>query len=729
MLKTVFICSQKRWVININRMKRLLFLLIFLPKTLVGFYDFEALARDLEIAKYWDERLYEWFPLTYNYICSTGYYVTPSARMAKPGEVGVGYAYANPYQHWLARAQPFANISFSYAYRIFTGIPDCVLTQGFGDVADRGANFKIAVITPEMTGYCLPGIAFGIEDFFGSKTFRNYFLVGTYVFPNYSIETSFGWGAGRYTQGPSRGFFGGFAWYPFWRSPNIWCKGIGIAAEYDPTNYSNPAIEPHPDARLSNSPINFGVQYQLGEILYFSASQIRGKDFACAATAHCNLGDIENLVPKFKDAPYYTAPLNQEPLGCYRPEEVLVQELSYALRCQGFWLHCASMETKCGEAILRLQIQNNCYRHEEVVRNRLESLLAHVTPSNIDQVVIVIESYALPCQEYVFPRELLVRSLEGCVHPFEMQVLVPRENVKCSYGDLIYCSPYKCIDWGVYPQYSSFLGSASGKYKYDIRLSGQAEGTLPKGIFYEVGVSWSAIANIHSVGDRLLIHPSSLPNVATDLINYLKQGNVTWDYLYAQKSWNFGRGHFGRVSLGYFQVNYAGLAGEWLYYPADGCFAIGLEGAIFRKRSYTGLGFQNQLRRWDGDVAIFSNYSLLSQYFLTFYWDISALQVFVKAAIGGFLAYDKGGYISAVRYFDNGLRLGGWMTFTDAEDLVHGENYYNRGVLLEIPLDFFQLRSSKKIYSKETAAWLRDAGYWSSTGVGLFEILNRERRF
>ncbi|MCP5470329.1 MAG: YjbH domain-containing protein [Chlamydiales bacterium] len=711
-------------------MRRLFTILALLPYALWGLCDFDALAEDLATAKYWDDRLYEWFPLTYTHIGTLGYYVTPSARMAKPGELGGGYAYAPPYQNWIAHVQPFANIAFSYAYRIFTGVPDVTLTNGFGDVADRGANFKIGIITPEQTGYMLPGVAFGIEDFFGSKVFRNYFLVGTYVFPTFGAEVSLGWGGGRYTGGPSRGFFGGFSWYPWWRCENFWIKGFGAAAEYDPTNYADPKIEPHPDGHISHSPINFGVEYQLGEVLYLSASQIRGDQFACAATAHLNFGDIENLVPKRKDPPLYKSPLNHEPLGCYRPEEVMIQELGYLLREQGFWLHCASLERRCEECYLRIQIRNDCYRHEEVVRKRLEKLLASVIPSNLDGVVVVLESYALPCQEYVYPRDALQRELDRRIHPFELQVLTPRGDVTPMCGDPLYCCRYNCLDWAVFPQYSSYMGSSSGKYKYDIRLSGLTEGYLPKGIYYNVMLNWSAIANIQSMGDKIIVHPSTLPIVATDLINYQKQGIINWERLYAQKSWNFGKGNFGRVALGYFQVNYAGLAGEWLFYPAQAYFAIGLEGAVLKKRSFNGFGFKDKLDRWEGTTTLkLVPYSTLQQYFLSLYLDIPELQVSAKASIGQFLAYDKGGYIEAVRYFDNGLRLGGYMTFTNAEDLVHGVNYYNRGIILEIPLDFFQWKSSRKVYSRQTAAWLRDAGYWSSTGVSLYNIVTKERRW
>lgn len=410
----------------------------------------------------------------------------------------------------------------------------------------------------------------------------------------------------------------------------------------------------------------------------------------------------------------------------------MIQDMVFVMRHQGFDVHRAFIQEQCEEKNLVITLRNCCYMHEAAMRNRIQAVLAGLTPSNIDRAVVIIESYEMPCQEYVFPRSWLEAYRNDCVHPFEMEVVVPREDFHCRHNlEQIYNCPSPRAQWAVYPSYNSFLGSASGKFKYAARLSASSNGFL-KGVYYAIQMSWSAFSNIENISDRLIIHPSSLPNVATDLINYEKEGIFNFDLLYAQKNWNFGHGHFGKASLGYFQLNYAGIAGEWLYYPADSCLAIGLEGALLRKRSYQGLGFQPQLRRWGGpnaDEAQYSNYFLLSQYFLSLYWDFVPLQFAIKASIGQFLAYDKGGYLEGVRYFDNGLRLGGWMTFTNAEDLVHGVNYYNRGVIIEVPLDLCFQKSCRKTYSKNSAAWLRDAGYWSSTGIPLFETVNKERRW
>lgn len=90
--------------------------------------------------------------------------------MGEPGEMGVGIVKAPPYIYGNARAQLFYFLELVFNYRLFEGIPDPVLSpRGFGDFADRGANAKIALVTPELSSYELPGIAVGVEDFMGSK--------------------------------------------------------------------------------------------------------------------------------------------------------------------------------------------------------------------------------------------------------------------------------------------------------------------------------------------------------------------------------------------------------------------------------------------------------------------------------------------------------------------------------------------------------------------------------
>ena len=57
---------------------------------------------------------------------------------------------------------------------------------------------------------------------------------------------------------------------------------------------------------------------------------------------------------------------------------------------------------------------------------------------------------------------------------------------------------------------------------------------------------------------------------------------------------------YGRVSTGYFEPAYGGLAAEFLYYPVGSNWAIGIEAAGVLKRNYHGIGFTTKIRKFDG---------------------------------------------------------------------------------------------------------------------------------
>lgn len=706
---------------------RLLFLLILvtLSSNLIAAQSLEELFQALDIAAYWDCKEKERLPLTYNHLLGAGYFTTPSARMSEDGQFGIGGSWAPPYQNWNGRLQLFWFLELGLNYRLFRGEKDAALNPfGFGDYVDRGANFKWALFTPEQSNYCLPGLAFGINDFMGSKKFRTYYIVGTQILREYGLELSAGWGAGTYTRGPSRGFFGGGNWFPFWSCRNGYVRGIGLCCEYDPTNYNE---DPHPKGRSSHTPINAGVKYTLGDWFEASASCIRGEAFAGAASLHYNWGKTEGLLPKILDPLPYSGPLDQVPLGCSRTSTEMILNMDESLREQGFQLKDAWLSPGC----LILEVINCRYRQEAEVRKRLQLLLAALTPANVDHVWVVLESYGLPCQRYYYQREWLLRYSEGSMTPYELDILTPRLDVgRYPPGQEahLFSRPYERWRWQLSPRLETFWGSASGKFKYDLGLRLAVEGFLPRKWYYEAQGSYTLFSSLKGVGDFDVFYPSQLPNVATDYIRYRQIHTFNWDKLYLQKHWNFGSGVFGRVSGGYFQINYGGAAAEALWYPTRGRCAVGLEGALLKKRTYAGLGFQSTLRHFEGNTPVYEPYTLLEQYFVSFYIDFPGLSAYTKISGGQFLAGDRGVRLEATRYFQSGLRIKGWLTFTDAHDVIHGENYFDRGIAIELPFDFFYCSSSRRMWNYASAAWLRDAGYKSQTGKSLYDIINLERR-
>lgn len=703
--------------------KALSLLLLLIHAILTADMSVDELMQALEIADYWDRKQNERFPITYNHLLSGGYFVTHSARMSQEGTIGIGVAHTPPYFNWNGRIQPFPFLEFGLNYRIFRGCEDSVLSKyGFGDYADRGANFKFALSIPEVHYYELPGICVGVDDFMGSKKFVTYYIVGTQVWPEQGLETSLGWGTGRYTRGPSRGFFGGVNWFFLSSCENKWIKGACLTAEFDPTNYSK---DPHPEGRRSHAPINVGAKYTLCDVLELSVGYLRGETFAAAGSLNYSWGRSLGFIPKIDDPLPYTAPVDSQPLGCMRNSTLLVESLKCALKDQGFQL----TKVWLAENRLGLRLINCRYRLEECVRMRLQFLLAALTPSNIETVVVQLESEGLPCQQYVYQREHLLRYAHQCMSPFEMDVLSPRQEVSVfPPGEQIFA--YRPELWRIRfgPRLENFFGSARGKYKYDLGVKVDLEGFLPCNWSYELQLSTTVFSDIKKISDCDIFSPSQLLNVATDYIRYRQAGANSCDRLYLQKNWNFGKGCFGRIAGGYFQINYGGVAAEVLWYPANSLFAIGLEGAVVKKREYTGLGFQSKIRHFEGRRPVWERYFTLQQYFLDLYFDLPAIHIFSKISIGQFLARDVGARVEVTRYFDNGIRFTGWMTYTNAHDRIHEKNYYDRGVALEIPFDLFYKRSSRRVWNYAAAAWLRDAGYVTKTGRTLFETLNRERR-
>lgn len=718
------------FLLKLKGVKRL-FLLLCISCTLLAEQSLEELFQALETSAYWDMKLYERFPTTYNHLLATGYFVTHSARMTQEGEMSLGFAHAPPYLNWNARIQPFSQLAFSLNYRIFCGVEDSFLSPyGFGNYADRGANFKYALFTPEQSLYQLPGIAFGVDDFMGSKKFTNYYAVCTKVWRDYGVETSLGWGSGIYTKGPSKGFFGAVNWFALQDCKHQCLQKTCLSAEYDPINYKK---DPHPNAHPTHFPLNFGIHYQFADIITASLSCIHANQFAFSGSLQCDFGKINGLFPKIQDPLPYTSPKDTQPLGCMRTEQVMIQTINYALEQQGFKLTNAWMEHTCDQKRkLWIRLINCRYRQEHAMKIRLQNLFASLAPSNVSQVIIIIESYGLACQKYIYHKEILTRYTYHGFTDYAMNILSPKEEVSYRLTkdlERIFQKRYDLYQVRISPRFESFFGNARGKFQYDAGVQLDLEGFLPRQWFYQIQLSQTLFSSIRGISDFDLFHPSQLPNVATDYIRYRQTHALNWDQLYLQKSWNFGKGLSGRISGGYFQINYGGIAAECLWYPVNSCVAIGLQGAVVKKRRFSGLGFQSTLRHFEKKTPVWRSYQFLEQYFLDVYLDIPSFSIIAKISLGQFLARDKGARLEMTRYFSNGVRMTGWMTYTDACDQIHGENYYDRGVSIEIPFDFFYKRSSKRILNYGMAAWLRDAGYTTMTGKTLFEILNQERRF
>lgn len=645
----------------------------------------------------------------------------PSGRMPHVGVAGLGAARVHPYNIYGLSFQFFDRVECSLNYRIYTGMLDQNLGRmGFGDEAERTGNAKFVFNLPSDGLGDFPTFAVGVEDFVGTKRFSSEYIVATKDWIDYNIEATVGWGRKRI-----KGFFGGIAWTP-WRQTSIpVLKNLSLLVEYDAIDYKR-HIHEHPKGRKVNSRINAGLSYVLGDTLQLSVSSLRGREYSAMGSLRYPLGTSKGFIPKTQEPLLYRSPLDTEPLGLVRPDRDFVHELGFTLGQQGLDLYRVNLSP---EGELWLKIINNMYRDESMVRERLQRVLAAITPSNIKKVTVVVEADGVLSHGYTFRTEDLYRYRTGGVTGFEMATLSPMKNPPPRPTDSTRLFRRKKEVWlfTFCPRLQTFFGSSTGKVKYNLGLVATPEGYLFDDIYYEAQLSYAVKSSIQKLSDMDRLNPSQLPNVRTDSIKYYQTNSVSFEMAYLQKSWNINNsGWFYRLAGGYFEPAYGGGATEILYYPAGSNWAIGAEEATVWKRRYHGFGFTNKIRRLHGHTPTFERF-LGVQYFLDLHYTLKPWDVDLKVKFGQFLAKDRGVRFEVSRWFPSGLNVSLWYTLTNGHDHVNRTVYHDKGFAFSLPIDFFLRQSSRTYIGYAMSAWLRDVGASAETGRALYQTIRLER--
>ena len=408
----------------------------------------------------------------------------------------------------------------------------------------------------------------------------------------------------------------------------------------------------------------------------------------------------------------------------------MIQEMILAFRGQGFDLSEAWLCDYHGKKVLRITIANIVYRDERQLRTRVNAILSSLIPDDVDGVVVVIETLNFPVQELRYEASFLRMFRDQEIGRYELDILTPYREA--SWPNL-YTSRMlfkKNLEWWnleILPKTNTVFGSSTGKFKCALGIAANINGFICNEIFYAISLGYSFTSYFDDVHDIDRLNPSQIIHVRSDIVSYLKQKGVTVDQAYLEKVWNWGKGHYTRLSVGLFEIEYGGVSYEWLYYPVNSLWAIGLEYSLLKKRAPHGVDFRDYTRKLHGFVPHKVRF-LGSQYFLNLYYDWRCTNLEFKVSIGKFLANDYGVRTEVSRYFSSGLRLGFWYTYTNAHDVINHSVYHDKGIFLSVPLDIFYTKTSRSRWGYGMSAWLRDVGVSASTGNHIYELINQERQ-
>lgn len=704
------------------------FLLLFLATALEGRAKEENLSHlfsDLQIVEAINKRENASLPYHYNYMFMGGYYNMPSARMNQDGMTAGGFSYIPPYRNYGVTLQFLKRLELGINYRVYIGISDPIMGEmGFGDISDRGAHAKFSLIHKD-DGFpsFFPEIAVGAEDFLGTKRFHSLYVVATSSLLSPHLEMSFGWGKGRI-----KGFFGGVSWSPFRDSSLPILPSLSLMAEWDAIDYENFAEE-HPRGRDVRSRVNVGLSFSLFDHLQATVSTLRGKEIAASVTLYSNLGTSPGFFHKVDNPPFYSSPVNREPLGELRREKELAQELVSACFEQGLNVYQITLKN---HRELWIQLLNVRYRKREVLKERIQRILSALIPENISRTIVTVEADGIPSHCYIFRTTDLLDYRTKKIGQAQFDVLSPMHN------PLPFPTRYEGVDlykrkkrvgtFTIHPRLLTFFGSSTGKFKYSFGVLSSLEGYLWDQVYYKIHAAYHILSSIDDLKAQDLINPSLLLQVRSDTIRYFQKQTFSLETGYMQKGFSWAQGWYGRFSLGYFEPAYGGAAFECLYYPVSQNWAIGIEGAGLLKRKYKGLGFATTISQFNGttcDQVPFIGW----QYFLDLYYRFRPLDLLFKVSVGQFLARDFGAHFEVAREFPSGFRFSIWYDWTTAIDIVNGKRYQNKGIAFSIPLDFFLRKSSRSKIGYALSVWLRDTGARARTGKRLYGTLEEERSF
>ncbi|NGX56708.1 MAG: hypothetical protein K1060chlam5_00952 [Candidatus Anoxychlamydiales bacterium] len=663
-------------------------------------------------------------PFLYNYTSQVGYFLMPSARVNDEGVIAFTYAKVNPYDIYSGYFQFLSRLELSLNYYIFKGIKEGTFGHmGYGDDAERAANFKIAILKKNDFG-SLPEIAIGINDFMGSKRFNSKYIVFTKQFLDLNFEMTLGYSVGRI-----KGFFSGLAYTPF-RKKDFFLNNLSFAVELDKNNYKKNIFE-HPKSKKVNFPVNFGMHLKPFNILDIAVSSIRGRKIASSITANYNLGESKGLFPKYLDPLYYKAPKNTEKISVDRSYLDMSIDLAYALHENGFELIDTSyyLDDKDRKNLI-LKIINYKYRQKEILKKRIQDILVNLLAENIFTTTIYVESNGLLIEKFIYKSKDLEKFKEKKISNYELNVLSPIQDIskeKNKYElNEIYKKNKKLFIFTFRPRLNSYFGSTTGKFKFDSGLQTDIEGYFFDNIYYNLSTSYILKSSSSDVGSKDIYNPSQIINVRSDFIKYYQSNSFHLENFYFQKAYNLKNGYFSRVALGFFEIAYAGLAIEGIYYPANKNLSIGLEISSILKRKYSGIGFQ-KVRKLNNMQGTYEKF-IGVQYFLNLNYELDPLKIIFKTSLGQFLAKDKGIKIEITKYFKSGTEVSIFSTFTNAKDIVNNKRYFDKGFMFSIPLDIFMNKSSKSRLNYSMSPWLRDVGAKAKTGNELYEIIHNERK-
>lgn len=697
---------------------------------------------------------------TLNLYGATGLIDMPSAEVQPDGMLTTSTSHFGPISRTTLSFQISPRLSGSFR---FLGIrdwnkrfcpPDCGGVNQFSTYYDRSFDLRYQIVDE---GRYRPALAIGLQDFVGTGVIAGEYVVATkHVAPNVTVSAGLGWGRlGSYGSIGSPfgdrppievGKGGKFNFGQWFRGPAAPFAGVEwhindqwtAKAEYSSDAYREEAARRRTFER--RSPLNFGLEFKQSESLSLGAYYMHGSEVGVAAHIYLNPkkrpgGSLVTSAPDpIKPRPSRGADpeaWSTTWVGQPETETALRSRLTKRLAKDG--IQVESVRFDGSTAYVR--IRNLTVDAEAQAIGRAARAMTVVIPASVEQFVIVPVVNGMPVSQVALRRSDL-ETLEFDTAGSEKilsraQISAAPASVNDGNRD---AEAYPKLSWSLAPtaRVRVFDQNAPFKAGVGLELSGRYE--IAPGFVLSGAASKYVFSNLDDrppLPDRNGLHP-----VRSAGYFYDRDGDPALETLALSYYRKLSPDVYGRISLGYLERMYGGVSTEVLWMPSDSRWAVGAEVNYVAQRSpdqRLGFSLPASMYETDGcapDLATGAcgardSYRVLTGHLSGYYKFDNNFHV--QMDVGRYLAGDVGATLSVKREFDNGWRVGAFVTKTNVSSEEFGSGSFDKGITVEIPFTSLLGKPSTKSQESVLRPFGRDGGQRLEVDGRLYESVRGYR--
>jgi hypothetical protein len=614
----------------------------------------------------------------------SGLFEIPNARVLDDGDMRLGHTHADPYNQLVLNLGVLPRVEFNLRYTEIDGI-SADLGPDFGDYKDKAFDVKLQLLNESRR---FPAIAVGLQDFHGTRLFSaQYLTVNRQIFP---LDFTLGFGRQR-LKGPAElpfwdevGLFGGIQWAINDR--------LSAALEYSPVEYEKDSPIVRTKTEGAASPWNFGLRFNVTPGFTLGLSYQRGETLALSGHLTFSMG--KPILPKRPDPPNWNF-LIHDPRR-HTEAGALVKDAAREIRKTGNFSNISVWTT---EGEIHASVQNSGYLSNTMAVGRVMRILLGHADRQTRQLTVNLSRRGIDVLSVTVGAGHLRNYLTGKLsRTFFKELIQVRAAVTGASrtdptAEATDAAPL-LADYGIKPTIETFFDQTDADLK--TRWSIEPYATLQTW----KGSAWTARINVPVYSDitpvELLEDIPEDEVFRSDAWKYA-ESTTNLEQLMVDQVIKLTDRTYGRLSLGYLERMYAGAGAELLLFAGDGRFAFGLSGDRVRKREPETLFELQELE----------SHTLLGN----IYYYYSPLNITLQTQAGRFLAGDKGLRFVFSRRYDTGARVGFWYSLTDTDDLSgFNKDYYDKGIYIQLPVEMFTDRPSRKRLDYQMSPWTRDVG-------------------